>query len=146
MQVITQLSLLLANKPGTLAMVCQVLAKADINIHALCVSETLDHSLIRLIVDKSHEALRLLESRGTLVLENEVLLMEASNKTGSLEKICNKLAHGGVNIEYIYCSCMPGVATGALVLRPDNIAKALKALNARPAVKHTKKRNAKPVV
>jgi len=139
MQVITQLSVLLANRPGTLGLVCEVLAKANINIHAICVSETLDHSLIRVVVDKPHEALKLLESRGTLVLENEVLLIDVSNKIGSIEKIGEKLGEHGVNIEYVYGSCMPGASSGGLILRPSSIAKALKAMNVRVKKKSSAK-------
>jgi hypothetical protein len=139
MQVVTQLSLLLANRPGSLALVCEVLSKAKITIHALSVSETLDHSLIRVVVDKPHEALKLLESRGTLVLENEVLFLELPNKIGALEKLCQKLVQADVNIEYVYCSCAPNSVNGALILRPSSIAKALKAMNAKPIAKTVSK-------
>ncbi len=131
MQVATQLSLLLANKPGTLAAVCRTLTKAEISVNALTISETVDHSIIRMVVSKPHPALRLLEDYGTLVLENEVLVLEEQNKAGVLENICEKLGNGGVNIEYVYFSTSAHAQNVTIILRPDNIAKALKALNKR---------------
>lgn len=124
-----QLALFLANRPGALGEVCDVLAKEKVNIHALTTSDTVDHVVIRLIVDKPKAALRALEIHGTLVIENEVILLEGMNRPGSLSQIAKALSAAGVNIEYAYCATPPSSKKGLLVLRPSNIAKALKILN-----------------
>ena len=41
----TQLAVFLANRPGALARVCDALAEAKINIHALATSDTVDHTV-----------------------------------------------------------------------------------------------------
>ena len=46
----TQLAIFLSNRPGALARVCDELAKAEINIHALTISDTVDHAMIRMVV------------------------------------------------------------------------------------------------
>ena len=125
----TQLALFLVNRPGSLTDVCDVLAKAEINIHALTTSDTVDHVVIRLIVDKPRTALRILEEHGTLVVANEVILLEGPNRPGSLSRITRLLAEGKVNIEYAYCATPPSSKQGLLVLRPSNVARALKLLN-----------------
>jgi hypothetical protein len=125
----SQLALFLANRPGALGEVCGVLAGQGVNIHALTTSDTVDHVVIRLIVDKPKAALRALEAHGTLTVENEVILLEGPNRPGSLARICEALAAGGVNIEYAYCATPSSSKKGLLVLRPSHAAKALKILN-----------------
>ena len=48
----TQLAVFLANRPGALARVCEALAQAEINIHALATSDTVDHTVVRMVVDR----------------------------------------------------------------------------------------------
>ena len=129
MQVATQLALFLANKPGTLAEVCNVMAKAKVNIYAISTSDTIDHSVVRLVVDHPQKATQAFEDHNTLVVENEVIMIEGANKPGSLATIARKLADAKINIEYAYCATQPGSDTGLLILRPANVAKALKVLN-----------------
>src|SRR6185295_2204771 len=57
MQITKQLAIFLENKPGTLARVCDALAEAKINIYAITVSDTIDHSVIRLVVNDPRRAL-----------------------------------------------------------------------------------------
>lgn len=128
-QIGTQLALFLDNKPGTLARVCQALAKAKINILALSTSDTVDHAVVRMVVSEPRKALLLFEEHGTLVVENEVLLVEGENKPGSLARLASKLAEANVNIEYLYCATTPSARKGLLVLRLSDTRKGLKILN-----------------
>lgn len=128
MQIQTQLALFLDNRPGMLARVCEALRAAGINIYGLSVSDTVDHSVIRLIVSDTRKALLLFEERGTLVVETEVLMMEADNHPGALAQISQKLAEAGINIEYCYCTAAPKAEKGMLVLRVSDVKQALKVL------------------
>lgn len=129
MHIATQLALFLENKPGTLARVCDELQKAKINIFAFATSDTVDHSVVRLIVSDNRKALLLFEEHGTLVVESEVLMIEGDNKPGSLARIAHKLAEAKINIEYAYCATAPDARKGLLILRPSDCKKALKVLN-----------------
>lgn len=129
MQITKQLAIFLDNRPGTLARVSEELANAKINIYAISTSDTVDHSVVRLIVSDYRRALTVFEEHGTLVVEDDVLLVEISNKPGELARIANTLADAKVNIEYCYSSIAEGCKKGLLVLRISNAAKALKALN-----------------
>ncbi len=128
MQIATQLALFLDNRPGMLALVCDALAEAKINIYALTTSDTVDHTVIRMVVSDTRRALLLFEERGTLVVESEVLLVEGENQPGTLARISHQLARAKINIEYCYFSAPPKARKGMLVLRVSNAAKALKAL------------------
>ena len=129
MHIAKQLAIFLENKPGMLARVCDALADHDISIHALATSDTVDHSVMRLVVSDSRRALHVFEEHGTLVVEDEVLLIEGDNKAGSLAHISRRLAEKKINIEYAYCSTPPSARKGLLVLRVSDAKKALKVLN-----------------
>jgi hypothetical protein len=128
MEILKQLSVFLDNKPGTLATVCEALAEKKINIYALTISDTIDHAVVRLVVSDPLTALHLFGERGVLVVENDVLVLENSNKPGSLGRISKALAKARINIEYAYLATSPGAKQGLLVLRVKNPEKALKAL------------------
>src|SRR5207245_4567808 len=80
----TQLAVFLANRPGALARVCEALAKAEINIHALATSDTVDHTVVRMVVSDPTKALMLLGEAGVLALETEVLSIETASEPGVL--------------------------------------------------------------
>ena len=120
----TQLAVFLANRPGALARVCEALAKAEINIHALATSDTVDHSVVRMVVSDPTKALMLLGEAGVLALESDVLMIETDNKPGVLAKIAQRLAESEVNIEYVYLAGSPKAAKGLIILRPSDVEKA----------------------
>jgi len=129
MQITKQLALFLDNRPGTLARLTDALAEAKINIYAITTSDTVDHSVVRLVVNDYRKALHVFESRGTLVVEDDVLMIEGDNKPGSLAKIAHRLSGAKVNIEYAYCATPPDAKKGLLILRVTDAKKALKVLN-----------------
>lgn len=129
MQITKQLAIFLDNRPGTLASVADALAEAKINIYAITTSDTVDHSVIRMVVSDYRQALHVFEEHGTLVVEDDVLMIEGSNKPGALAEIAHKLAAARINIEYCYSATSPEAKKGLLILRLSNPAKALKVLN-----------------
>ena len=124
-----QLSIFLENKPGALADVCDALAAQSVNILALTVSDTVDHAVVRMVVDEPEKAAHLLGEAGVLVVENEVLFMEVPNRPGSLAAIAGAMAEADLNIEYAYCTAGSDQADGVLVLRTHHPADALNVLN-----------------
>lgn len=129
MQITKQLAIFFDNRPGTLASVADALAEAKINIYAITTSDTVDHSVIRMVVSDYRQALHVFEEHGTLVVEDDVLMIEGSNKPGALAEIAHKLAAARINIEYCYSATSPEAKKGLLILRLSNPAKALKVLN-----------------
>ena len=124
----TQLAVFLENRPGALARVCEAVAKAGINIHALTVSDTVDHAVVRMIVSDATKALMLLGERGVLAFENDVLVIDAPNEMGVLGKIADALSRAEVNIEYAYFATSGTSPKGLIVLRPSDVEKARRAL------------------
>src|SRR5437660_12913529 len=93
----TQLAVFLANRPGALARVCEALAKSEINIYALATSDTVDHTVVRMVVSDPSNALMLLGEAGVLALETEVLSIETASAPVVVRQILERLARGGVN-------------------------------------------------
>ncbi len=129
MHITKQIAIFLDNRPGTLARVCDVLAKAGINIHAICSTDTVDYSVVRMVVSDYSKALDVFEEHNTLVVEDDVLMIECTNKPGTLGKIAHKLAEANVNIEYCYSATSPRQKRGLIILRVSDVKKALKVLN-----------------
>lgn len=129
MHITKQLAIFLDNRPGMLARVCDALCEAKINIYAISTSDTVDHSVIRMILSDPDKALQIFEEHNTLVVEDDVLMIEGDNKPGSLARISQKLADNKINIEYCYCATSPGAKKGLLIARVSDVKKALKVLN-----------------
>jgi hypothetical protein len=124
----TQLAVFLSNRPGTLARVCAAIAEAGINVHALTISDTVDHSVVRMVVSDPTKALMLFGESGVLALENEVLVIDAANEPGVLAKMAERLARARINIEYAYMATSAKSPQGLIVLRPSDVQKAREAL------------------
>jgi hypothetical protein len=131
MQITKQLAIFLDNRPGTLARLADALAEAKINIFAISTSDTVDHSVIRLVVSDYRKALHVFEEHGTLVVEDDIIMMEGTNKPGELARIAHRLAKAKVNIEYCYSATPASAKNGLMILRVSNPEKALKALQSR---------------
>ena len=128
MQITKQLAIFLDNRPGMLAAVADALAEAEINIYAITTRDTVDHSVIRLVVSDYRKALHVFEERATLVVEDDVLMIDGSNKPGELAAIAHKLAKAKINIEYCYSATPSDAKKGLMIVRVSDPAKGLKAL------------------
>jgi hypothetical protein len=122
-----QLSIFLENKPGVLAEVCKTLGAHDINIRGLSVSDTVDHAVVRLVVDDPQKAIHILGEHGALVVETDVLAVKMANEPGELARLAAGLARANVNIEYAYGTSNSGL--GTVFFRVSDVKKALKALS-----------------
>ena len=61
---IKQISVFLENRPGTLADATETLSKGGVNLRALCVADTHDFGILRLIADDHDKALTVLKEAG----------------------------------------------------------------------------------
>ena len=124
-----QLSVFLENKPGVLAEVCKTLGAHHINIRGMSISDTVDHAVVRLIVDDPQKAVHILGEHGALVVETDVLAVKLDDKPGQLAKMASKFAGGNVNIEYAYGTSDGDQAT--LYMRVSNLDEALQLLSSK---------------
>jgi len=124
-KIVQQLAVFLENKPGALTAVCDALAVAQINIFGLTVSDTTDHSVVRMVLSNTERALRIFEEHGALIVESDVLMIQNDNKPGSLTRIAHALSMKKINIDYGYLASMPSAKKGLLILRVTDAKRAL---------------------
>jgi len=99
----TQYSIPLRNEPGTLFRLAQTLSKEDINITGIMMQTQGELAITRFLSDKEPQAVRKpLEHAGYQVFENQVTLVELSNETGELSRLCKTLADQEFNIVTMY--------------------------------------------
>ena len=129
MRIEPQLAVFLDNRPGMLLRTCQALAAAKINILALSILYTVDHAIVRMIVDKPKDAEQVLSKMHAMVQRRDVVVMDVPNAVGALAGIAERLAEAGINMEYAYCTASPSQTSGALILRTNDLEATINALS-----------------
>lgn len=127
-----QISVSLENKPGRLAHFCGCLAERNINIIAISVAETTEQGVVRMVVDKPANALKMLNEYCPLTYsQTDVLLVELPNEVGALAKLADKLTARRININFVYGSTGLGAKKSYIVVGASNINAAAKALQSK---------------
>ena len=129
MKIEPQLAVFLDNRPGMLSRTCQALAAAKINILALSILDTVDHAIVRMVVDQTKEAEQVLARMHAMVQRRDVVVMDVPNTAGVLAGVAERLAQAGINIEYAYCTATAAQKDGALVLRTNDLEATINALS-----------------
>lgn len=93
-----QLSVFAEDKPGKLANVTSILAKAKISIRATTISTSDTFGVINLIVDDPKRAEKALTEAGMTVNLKNVLAVLIPDKPGGLDKLMQLLYREGINI------------------------------------------------
>jgi hypothetical protein len=93
-----QLCIFAEDKPGQLANVTSVLAKADISIRATTISTAGKSGVINLIVDDPKRAKKALDNAGLTVHLKNVLAVLIPDRPGGLDKLMQLLYREGINI------------------------------------------------
>ncbi|WP_432406189.1 acetolactate synthase [Wukongibacter sp. M2B1] len=122
--IIKQLSIFLENKAGRLTEVTEILADKEINIAALCIAETSDYGILRLIVNAPDKAVATLKEKGFSVSLTDVLCILIPHKIGALADATKKLSESNISVEYMYAFAM-GDKT-PVIIRVDEIDRANK--------------------
>lgn len=104
MKIQRQLTVFLENQPGMMDEICTIMADSDVNIEAFTLFGTVDHGVLRMIVDRPLKALHALGQKGILVIDSDVIEIEAANRPGALQEVTHALSRANVNVDYGYGS------------------------------------------
>lgn len=132
METTKQISVYLENKPGRLANVLKALYREKINVIALTVMDSHEHSVLRLVTDDLARTREVAKAVGTPMAETDVLLVELRNQPGSLAHVCEVLGTEHINIDYAYCSSGGRNGKTLGVFKVSNVEKAMRILNESP--------------
>ena len=125
---IHQLSVFVENKPGRLRAPCEALATAGISIVTLCLADTQQYGILRMIVREWQRAKEVLEAAGFVVKVTEVLAIEVPDRPGGLAEVLRAIEHSGVNVEYMYAFAEKLDDKAVLVFRFSDPAAGVKAV------------------
>jgi hypothetical protein len=92
----------LENRKGRLYDVCSLLGGQGVNIRALTIAETESFGVLRIVVDKSETAIKLLRENQFVANFTDVVAIEVPDQPGGLASILKILSDQDVNIEYMY--------------------------------------------
>jgi hypothetical protein len=128
MYVTTQFSIFMVNKPGVLAHILGEFAKVKVNITAMTVMDSVEHGVLRVVLDDSQKGEDVLIRSNMPFNKTDVLCVTLDNRSGALASVAEKLALNHINISYAYCTAgaKGGRTTG--VLKVADVKKAMKIL------------------
>lgn len=111
-----QITVFIENRPGRLEDVTGCLADRDINIHALCIADTTDFGVLRMIVSDPEKAAAVLKEQGFYVKSADVIAVATGHRPGSLHKVLETLNTPELSIEYLYAFTSRHVDYDAIVI------------------------------
>ncbi|MGA2363438.1 MAG: ACT domain-containing protein [Candidatus Aminicenantales bacterium] len=123
---VTELYVILENKPSVLGDLCSFLAENEINIDAIGVF----HDTAKLCVQNLNKAVKLLGKLNYIVELRDVLRVDLENRPGALADVTTKLGDEGINIEYCYGTLSRKGNTVSVIMDVSNIDRATQVLGA----------------
>ena len=97
-----QLSIIVENRPGSLASTFQVLADAGIDINGVSVSDTTEFGVLRMILSDPAKGEEVLQENGFVVKATDVLAIDVNDTPGGLLNVVRLFADRHLNVEYMY--------------------------------------------
>ena len=129
--IIRQISIFIDNRLASLSEMARLLADRNINLRAFSLSETRDFGATRIIVanvDKCRDALKI---AGYHFIETDVLAVEVADRPGGMADVLDCIANEHISVEYAYAMIEKIEGSAVIILRVDNIEKAIMALRKR---------------
>ncbi|MBQ2316045.1 MAG: ACT domain-containing protein [Clostridia bacterium] len=97
-----QLNIFVENKQGALVDITNTLARHEINIRALSIADTEEFGILRLIVNDTETAAKMLTDEGYLIKITEVIGVKIGDAPGKLSSALEVLDNAKINMEYLY--------------------------------------------
>ncbi|HPW18409.1 MAG TPA: hypothetical protein PLP83_08515 [Candidatus Aminicenantes bacterium] len=123
---ITEIYVILENKPSQLGDLCSFLAENEINIDAIGVF----HDTAKLVVQQLNKAVKVLGKLNYTTELRDVLKADLENRPGALAELTTKLGDEGINIEYCYGTLSHKANAVSIVLDVSDIDRACRVLGA----------------
>ena len=111
-----QLSIFLENAPGRLYEATHALGQAGINLRSLCISDTSDFGVLRILVSDVAAARRVIMEKQLPARVDDVVAVEIDDVPDSLATVLALFRETQVNVEYMYALSGTGLSTGTAVM------------------------------
>ena len=119
-----QLTVLVPNKPGQLAILTEKLAECSVNIESFDVESHGEDGLIVLTVDRYDEALRAMRDAGYRAITQDTLLIRLDDKPGALATVALRLRDAGLDLRSMHIVRHTGAFSIVSLVASDNAAAA----------------------
>jgi hypothetical protein len=127
MERITEIFVVLENKPSTLGDLCGCLSENGINIDAI----GLFQDSAKLYVKNINKAMKVLTKYSYETELRDVMRVDLDNRPGALAEVAAMLGNKGINIEYCYGTLSRKANVLSVIMDVSDIDKALKILKAK---------------
>lgn len=125
----TQLSIEIANAPGEIARVNDLLSANGIAVNAMSIAGETERGYFRFLPENPDEAARIMGLNGFDVIREKVISVKLNDQKGRLARITNALAQAHINIDYFYASAEGGKSAMRLIMKVENIRLASRVLD-----------------
>lgn len=125
---IKQLSIFLQNRMGSLSKPLEVLSNADVNIRAMCMADTSEFGILRLVVDDPIKGKEALEENNFLVKITDIIGVEMNDTPGGLTAVLKIIRDNEIDLEYLYAFTHEKAGKAILLLHADDLDKLISAL------------------
>lgn len=117
---IKQLSVYLENKQGSISDITDILAENCIDLRSMCIADTSEFGILRIIAENVEAAAKLLNEAGHTATVREVVAFAVPDEAGGLARVLRILDESGVNMEYMYALLTNEVGKAYIVMRVDD--------------------------
>jgi len=129
---VKQVSVFVENQPGALYGLTGVLSQHKIDMRALCVAESSEFGILRLIVNDPDKAAKVLADAGYVHNITPVLAVAIPDRPGGLNHVLQVLLNEKINVDYMYAFLGGKTANSAyMIFRVEDNEAATAVLNAR---------------
>lgn len=113
------LTVILVNRPGTIADAAEALGRAGVNIEGVCGFPAGGEGVLHVLVEDADASRRALEAAGLEVrAEREVVILgQLPQQPGTLGATLRRIADAGVNVDLVY-----NTEDGRVVLSGEDVA------------------------
>lgn len=108
----TELSVRLADTPGSLAQLGEALGDAGVNLEAVHAFLREGLGIVRFVPDDPERARRALDALGLAHTSREVLVVRVLDEPGALGQVALVMATAGINIDSVYVTTRGHVVLG----------------------------------
>ena len=126
---IKQLSIFLQNRMGSLSKPLEVLTVADVNIRAMCMADTSEFGILRLVVDDPIKGKEALEENNFLVKITDIIGVEMNDSPGGLTSVLDVIKENLIDLEYLYAFSHKKEDKAILLLHADDIDRLIEVLS-----------------
>jgi hypothetical protein len=116
----TEFTVILEDRPGTLARLGIVLGDAMVNIEAIHGTTRENRAIVQFVPNDQGKATRALDAAGIAHSTREVLIVRALDEPGTLGDVALVMSQAGINIDSVYVT-----TRGYVVLGVDDLAGAI---------------------